>query len=112
MLKKIANVLYYIQLARQSARVYRMDLEGSTLENKLSRVENDSVNPHFYMLQAELTQLRETSKRLGEEKTFIGRELTHLEHLITKNSAELAKNRAEKKKLNTELLEINMVSQR
>lgn len=89
-----------------------MDLECSTLENKLSRAENESINPQYFMIQSEISQLRDTAKTLAEERKYISKELGQLEHLISKNGAELAKNREEKGKLNTELLEINMVSQR
>lgn len=82
------------------------------MENRLSRAQNESVNPNFFVLQSELKRTKQASKELADETKYISKELLHLQNLITKNGKELSKNRAEKEKLSTELLEINMVSNR
>lgn len=82
------------------------------MDNKLNRVEIDTVNPHLYTHQTELTEQKDTLRQIEAEKKYISKELGFLKHLIVKSGVELAKSRDEKDKLSTELLQINMVSQR
>ncbi|CAL8108427.1 unnamed protein product [Orchesella dallaii] len=107
--KEFSNLEF---LAKQSAKVYRLDLDSSTLENKISRAQNETVNPQFYMLQAKLSRMREADAKFNEERKYILKELANIQLYIAKNDTDIAYNREQKSLLSTALLEINMVSQR
>ncbi|ODN06319.1 Coiled-coil domain-containing protein 39 [Orchesella cincta] len=107
--KEFSNLEF---LAKQSAKVYRLDLDSSTLENKISRAQNEAVNPQFYLLQSKLMRMRDAEAKFSEERKYIMKELTNIQLFISKNDTEIANNREQKSLLNTALLEINMVSQR
>jgi len=87
-----------------------MDLECSILENRISRLLNQSIDPRYFDIQNTLRELREVDKKQTKEQKYIGSELDHVQQMTHKCNGDIGRNRREQRLLEAELQQCHMHS--
>jgi hypothetical protein len=85
-----------------------MDLDGSQMEMRISRLMNESVDPKFFLLQERHTRLKEKNDKLVYEQKLIRKESERVNDLNHNLTREIQNCLHEKKVLQLMLYDINL----
>jgi len=100
------------QLAKKQSKIYRMDLDVSQLEMRISKLMNHNIDPRFFILQERLIKLRDRDEQILAENREIEKESERVTDLTHAFDRDIDTCLREKKVLQAALFDITLNCER